>query len=61
MDKNGGQQVLPALPESLCKPALPNFTSSHCKSKRQQHKLFHKKMNDTIYLTANFGENILKV
>jgi hypothetical protein len=31
------------------------------KSKRQQHKLFHKKMNNTTYLTAYFGENILEV
>jgi len=31
------------------------------KSKRQQYKILHKKMNNTTYLTANFGENILKV
>jgi hypothetical protein len=31
------------------------------KSKRQQHKLFHEKMNNATYLIANFGENILKV
>jgi hypothetical protein len=31
------------------------------KSKQQQHKLFHKIMNDTTYLNAYFGENTLKV
>jgi len=29
------------------------------KSKRQQHKLFHAIKNDTTYLTAYIGENIL--
>jgi hypothetical protein len=33
MDKNGGQQVLLALPESLFKSSLPYYTSSHCKIK----------------------------
>jgi len=40
MDKNGGKQVLLALPEPLFKPSLPYYTSSHCKIKTTATQTF---------------------
>jgi len=48
MDKYRGLQGLLALPEPLCKPAFPHYTSSHCKIKiiatqafPQEDELYH--------------------
>jgi hypothetical protein len=43
MDKNGGQQVLLALPEPLFKPSLPHYTFSHCKIKTTATHTFPQK------------------
>jgi hypothetical protein len=40
MDKYGGLQGLLALPEPLCKPFLPHYTSSHCKIKTTATQVF---------------------
>jgi len=40
MDKYRGLQGLLALLEPLCKPALPHYTSSHCKIKMTATQAF---------------------
>jgi hypothetical protein len=47
MDKYRGLQGLLALPEPLCKPALPHYTSSHCKIKTIATQAFPQE--DEIY------------